>query len=266
MGIFKKNLTKRFTKRLTCDILRCMNTGDLIKKYRKQNRLTQDEVALELGFSKAYVSAVENGRKTISFKQLLKFAALLDIPSAEIQKTRRGISKKVNTSQDSFDELIQAKENLERFLAEQGLATPSGDIIMVPVVGKVPAGAPLSTYEDAVDLAESQFPVPLNEVRHNRCFFLRVFGDSMIDVGIVEGDLVLIDPEDNDISGVGRVMAVEVDGEVTLKTVVRLDDRNLRLIPENKRYAPIEVNLKKQKVKIIGATLPFMARWNPNLK
>ena len=87
----------------------------------------------------------------------------------------------------------------------------------------------------------------------------------MIDIGIHEGDLVLVDPEDREISGVGRVMAIEVDGEVTLKTVLRLDDKKIRLVPENSRYAPIEVNLKRQRVRIIGAILPFMARWNSKL-
>jgi SOS-response transcriptional repressor LexA len=256
---------KRFTKRLTCDILAIVNIPELIKFYRKKKGMTLDELGSELGFSKAYLSRVENGKKTISFKQLLKIAAIIEIPSAEIQKLQRRKTKDKMLAQDSFEDLLKAKENLERFLAGQGLTPASSDIVMVPVVGKIRAGTPLDTYEDILDIAESQFPVPVSEVKHNQCFFLKVFGDSMIDAGISDGDLVLINPEDTEISGIGRIMAVEIDGEVTLKTVVRLNERKLRLIAENSRYAPIEVDIKKQKVRLIGATLPFMARWNPRL-
>lgn len=228
--------------------------------------MTQDDLASELGFSKAYLSAIENGKKTISFRQLLKFAAALDIPSSEIQKLKGSSGKGLSDTGDSFDELLKARENLDRFLKEQGLMEASREIVMVPVVGRVPAGTPLYSYDDAVELSESSFPVPLTEVKHERCFFLRVFGDSMIDAGIHEGDLVLINPEDVAISGIGRVMAVEVDSEVTLKTVVRLNDRKIRLVPENARYAPIEVDMKRQRVRIIGSALPFMARWNDRLR
>ena len=241
-----------------------MNPGELIRKYRKIRSLTQEALAFELNVSKAYISSVENGQKSISLNQLLKFASALDIPSREIDCIRKGKGG-ADSKKCEFDELIRAKENLEKFLSEQGMTGGGTDVRMVPVVGEIPAGTPLDTFEDAVDLAQSHFPVPVGEVRHSRCFFLKVSGDSMIDIGIHEGDLVLVDPEDREISGVGRVMAIEVDGEVTLKTVLRLDDKKIRLVPENSRYAPIEVNLKRQRVRIIGAILPFMARWNSKL-
>lgn len=256
---------KRFTTEFTYGIQHDMETGKLIKKYRKLRNLTQEALAFELKVSKAYISAIENDQKSVSLNQLLKFASALDIPSSEIDRARK--EKQSTASSDSeFDQLIRAKENLEKFLQERGLVSDITKVSMIPVVGAIPAGTPIYTFEDAVDIAESHFPVPSTEIKHSRCFFLRVSGDSMIDIGIHENDLVLVDPEDREISGIGRVMAIEVDSEVTLKTVVRLDDKRLRLVPENSRYAPFEVILKKQRVKIIGAILPFMARWNPNLR
>jgi len=242
-----------------------MNAGELIHLYRKKKDMTQDELANRLGVSKAYISVVENGLKAVSLTQLLKFSEVLDIPASEIDRIRKARTKGSEKGKEEFEGLLRAKENLERFLAERGYGVSSGNILMLPVVGKIPAGAPLVTYEDALDISKEFFPVPSSEVRHGRCFFLKVVGDSMVDFGINEGDLVLIDPEDREVGGVGRVMAIEVNGEITLKTVVRIDDRRLRLISENARYAPVEVDMKKKPVRIIGTVLPFMARRNLNI-
>jgi repressor LexA len=136
---------------------------------------------------------------------------------------------------------------------------------MIPVVGRIPAGTPLVTYDDVVKNSKESIPVPVKEVRHAQCYFLEVVGDSMIDFGINDGDLVLIDPEDHEVGGVGRVMAVETKDGITLKTVVRVNEHTLRLISENARYAPTEVDLTKETVRIVGCVLPFMARRNPKL-
>ena len=242
-----------------------METGDLIRRFRKSKGWTQSELAFELGVTKAYISAVETDSKTLSLNQLLKFASALDIPSHEIDKIRLGKKRKVPSSSGEFEELIKAKDNLNRFLAEMGLAKETSETMMLPVVGEIPAGTPVLNFEDAHDLAEDEIPILKKEVRHSRCFFLKVRGDSMIDVGIHENDLVLIDPEDTQIGGRGRVMAVYIDDEVTLKTVLRLSETSVRLIPENSRYAPIEADIKKRRVRIIGAVLPFMIRWNKKL-
>lgn len=242
-----------------------METGDLIRRFRKSKNWTQSELAFELGVTKAYISAVETDSKTLSLNQLLRFAAALEIPSHEIDKIRLSKKRKAPFASGEFEELIKAKDNLNRFLDEMGMAKETSETMMLPVVGKIPAGTPVLNFEDAHDLAEDEIPILKKEVRHSRCFFLKVRGDSMIDIGINENDLVLIDPEDTQIGGRGRVMAVYVDDEVTLKTVLRLSETRVRLIPENTRYAPMEVDMKKRRVRIIGAVLPFMIRWNSKL-
>lgn len=242
-----------------------MKTGDLIRKYRKAREWTQSELAFELGVTKAYISAVENDSKALSLNQLLRFAGHLDIPSKEIDKIRIGNKKNEPSSGSEFDDLIQAKDNLDRFLSEMGMSKTISKTVMLPVVGEIPAGIPVLNFEDAYDIAEDQIPISTTHIRHSGCFFLKVRGDSMIDVGIEENDLVLIDPEDNKIHGKGRVMAVYIDDEVTLKTVLRLSDSKVRLIPENTRYAPIEVSMKTKRVRIIGAVLPYMIRFNKNI-
>ncbi|MCD6218196.1 helix-turn-helix domain-containing protein [bacterium] len=242
-----------------------MEAGDLIRRFRKSKGWTQNELAFELGVTKAYISAVENDTKALSLNQLLRFATALEIPSKEIDRIRIGKKRKAPSSSGEFEELIKAKDNLNRFLTEMGMAKETSETMMLPVVGVIPAGTPVLNFEDAHDLADEEIPILKKEVRHSRCFFLKVRGDSMIDIGIHENDLVLIDPEDTQIGGRGRVMAVYIDNEVTLKTVLRLSETRVRLIPENTRYAPMEVDMKKKRVRIIGAVLPFMIRWNEKL-
>jgi len=242
-----------------------MTIGELIREYRRMKGMTQEELASKLDCSKAYICAVESGSKTISVNQAKKFAKALGIPPAELQDRLKLAIKEPVGSKEAYEELLRAKENLDKFLENFGYHMSTDRVLMLPVLGKIPAGVPLATFDDLREITDEFFPVPSNEVKNEHCFFLKVSGDSMVDIGILEGDLVLVDPEDNEIYGVGRVMAVEVSGEVTLKTVVRLDDTTIRLLPENKRYGPIEIDMRKKHVRIIGAALPFMARRNPHL-
>ncbi len=242
-----------------------MKAGTLIKRYRNAKDWTQDELAYEMGVSKAYISAVENDAKPLSLKQFLRFGSALGIPSREIEDVQHRKKKLVQSADGEFDEILKAKDNLDRFLAEIGMSTDSSEIQMLPLVGEIPAGTPLLNFADAQDLATERIPVLKRNIGHSECFFLKVRGDSMIDAGIEPDDLILIDPEDTEISGIGRVMAVFIDDEITLKTVVRLSARSIRLVPENSRYAYMEVDLNKKRVRIIGVVLPYMIRFNKNL-
>jgi len=242
-----------------------VNVGELIREYRTRRNWTQSELAFELDVSKGYISNIENDSKSLSLNQLLKFASVLDIPSTEIDKVRDKERNK-EASNGEFEELLKAKENLERFLSERGMKGSTSTVYMLPVVGKIPAGRAVITFEDAYQQAETQIPVQKSQVKHSRCFFLKVFGDSMIDVGINEGDLVLIDPDDREIGGRGRVMAVLVNDEVTLKTVLRLTETLIRLVPENSRYAYRDIDAGAERVRIIGAVQPFMIRMNEKIR
>ena len=248
-------------------ILPYMNTGELILLYRRKRRMTQEALAREIDATKAYISAVEKGSKTISDKQLWRLAKILRIPEHKVRGVQIGKAfAKVGSGFDyDIDEVLNAKKNLERFLSAHGHGGSPKEVIWLPVVGKIPAGTPLASYEDAMEASEEMFPVPSSETRHSRCFFLQATGDSMIEIGIADGDYVLIDPEERDVGGIGRVMAVDIDGEVTLKTVVRINAHELMLVSENKRYAPKTVDMKKKPVMIIGLVLPFMAKRNPKL-
>lgn len=103
----------------------------------------------------------------------------------------------------------------------------------VPLVGRIAAGTPILAEEDI----EQIFPLPTEFVGNDPVFMLRVKGDSMIDAGIFDGDLVVVrrQPDANE----GDLVAALVDDEeATVKRFHREAGRVV-LIPENRAYEPM---------------------------
>ncbi|HEX6548130.1 MAG TPA: transcriptional repressor LexA [Candidatus Dormibacteraeota bacterium] len=103
--------------------------------------------------------------------------------------------------------------------------------VAIPVVGHVAAGSPILAEENI----EEHVAIS-NQFAQEGWFFLRVRGDSMIDAGILDGDLVLVRPQPT--AENGQIVVAMVDGEATCKRLDRRDG-TIRLLPENDRYEPI---------------------------
>lgn len=104
--------------------------------------------------------------------------------------------------------------------------------IDVPIIGKVTAGSPIL----AVENIEDTYPIPLNLVEGNEVFLLKVQGESMIDAGILDGDLVLVKEQVNVENG--DIIVALLDEEATIKRFYKEKD-NIRLQPENQFMEPI---------------------------
>jgi repressor LexA len=113
-------------------------------------------------------------------------------------------------------------------------APPRPDRHELPLVGRVAAGAPILSEGHV----EARYAVDPALFRPRADFLLRVEGDSMIEAGILDGDLIAVHrtPEAFD----GQIVVARVDGEITVKRLRRRHDR-LLLLPENPAHAPIEV-------------------------
>ena len=110
-----------------------------------------------------------------------------------------------------------------------------GTVVWVPVAGQVAAGVPISPAEPR----EDRLPLPREVVGGGTLFALRVVGDSMIGVGIVDGDWVVIREQAE--AENGEVVAALIDGvevEGTVKTL-KLADGHRWLMPQNPAYTPI---------------------------
>ncbi|QKF52712.1 transcriptional repressor LexA [Pseudomonas graminis] len=111
---------------------------------------------------------------------------------------------------------------------------PRPQMLDIPVLGRVAAGAPIGPDLDHHDT----FTLDSRTFMRVPDYLLRVNGDSMIDDGIFDGDLVgiLQSAEARD----GQIIVARLDGEVTIKRLERGDD-HLRLLPRNPAYQPIIV-------------------------
>lgn len=103
----------------------------------------------------------------------------------------------------------------------------------IPVVGRVTAGIPIL----AVENIEDTYPVPIDIVEGHDFFMLKVQGESMIDAGILDGDLVLVQEQRTAQNG-DIVVALVDDEEATIKRFFKEKDR-IRLQPENQFMEPI---------------------------
>ena len=113
--------------------------------------------------------------------------------------------------------------------------SPMPETIVVPVLGKVAAGAPITAQENV----EGEFVLPASFSRASDGFMLRVQGDSMIEAAILDGDLIVVRPQKT--ANNGEIVVAMLDGEATVKRFYREGGR-VRLQPENQTMAPIYTN------------------------
>jgi len=104
----------------------------------------------------------------------------------------------------------------------------------VPLVGRVTAGLPIL----AVENIEDHLVLPQSLLGQDDCFCLRVQGESMIEAGIYDGDIVVIRQQDS--ADNGEIVVALVEDEATLKRIF-YEDGHVRLQPENSTMAPIIV-------------------------
>lgn len=120
----------------------------------------------------------------------------------------------------------------------------------VPIIGTVAAGVPIMAQENI----DGYFPVPVNYLKNNNTFMLKISGDSMIKAGIFNNDLVLVSQqstaEDNEI-----VIAL-LDESATCKRFFK-EKEFIRLQPENDAYSPIMVKDVQILGKVIGLFRTF---------
>ncbi len=133
------------------------------------------------------------------------------------------------------DEREVKKEEPEQRIVSANLREQEA-VIDVPVVGRVAAGMPITAEENI----ESTFPVPKQYASDN-CYMLRVKGESMINAGIMDGDLILVQSQNT--AENGDIVVATIDGfeyEATVKTFYKEKD-HIRLQPENDTMSPILV-------------------------
>ena len=140
----------------------------------------------------------------------------------------------------------RAIELLDRAVgAVKDAVTPSG----LPLVGQVAAGSPILAEENIEDYVS----VPDIAGGGDGEYLLRIRGDSMKNVGIMEGDFVVVRPQDT--ADDGEIVVALVGEEATVKRFFREDD-HVRLQPENDAYEPI----RSRDAKVLGRVVGVLRR------
>lgn len=125
-----------------------------------------------------------------------------------------------------------------------GAGSSVSDVVEIPIVGRVAAGTPILAEENI----EDTFPIPARFAAGGVNYMLKVRGESMIEAGIMDGDLILVQKTED--AHNGEIVVAMIDGfesEATVKTFYKEAD-HIRLQPENHTMSPILV----KDVKIMG--------------
>lgn len=119
----------------------------------------------------------------------------------------------------------------------------------IPIIGRVAAGAPVLATENIEDYCE----LPPGFFSPSADYLLRVTGDSMRDVGILDGDLLAV--HNTQTASDGQIVVARIDDAVTVKRLKRSGQHTLKLLPENPDYDPIVVDLRHTEVAIEGISV-----------
>lgn len=197
-----------------------MTLGDRIRSRREELRMSQEELATRLGYkSRSTIAKIESGENDLTQSKIVAFAEALST-------TARWL-----LDYDDSDTTLPPGAHHPQFKK-------------VPMLGYAAAGQPLE------DLNQD---TPYYDVdnKYNVDFCITIRGDSMINAGINDGDIVFIKsmPEVPN----GRIACVEIDNEkVCLKRFYKSAD-GIMLVSENPKYPPIQLNrFNCQSVKILG--------------
>lgn len=183
---------------------------DRIKSRRTELGLTVEELAHKMGYKdKSSISKIENGKADIPQSKIAAFADALQTTPAYLMGWEEKPEPKKPTIPPGFEPMPKMKK--------------------IPLIGSIACGEPITAEQNI----EKMVDVPENI----RCdFSLTCHGDSMVDAGIHDKDVVYIriQPEVEN----GEIAAVRIDGEATLKRVY-YNPGTLTLMPANPAYAPM---------------------------
>ena len=139
--------------------------------------------------------------------------------------------------------------------ASRGIRLP--DSQGIPIVGRVAAGNPILAEENIEDYCD----LPPSFFKPAADYFLKVQGDSMIEVGILDGDLLAV--HSTPVANTGDIVVARIEDEVTVKRLGKTAQQHLiELLPENPDYEPIKVDLREQVFAIEGLSVGVLRRGN----
>jgi len=212
-----------------------MTSGERIKKLRERLGLTQSEFARKLNYPPAYIYQIEKGIRNPGLSVLKRISETFNISISELIGEKEEFI--ITEDDESFLKKIIARltpEEKEKVL-KSIYRLKKIPLIEIPILGYVSAGEPLE-LEDILEPIDT-VTIPEDESR-NVSFGLFVKGDSMKDLGIEDGDILLVNANSQVESG--SLVIAMIDDKATFKRLKRINGKVL-LEPANEKYEPIEL-------------------------
>lgn len=137
--------------------------------------------------------------------------------------------------------------------ASRGIRIVEEQQLGLPIIGRVAAGEPILAQEHVEDYCQ----MPANWFKPSADFLLEVHGESMINIGIMDGDLIAVHKAET--ARNGQIVVARVEDEVTVKRYQKTRNK-VTLFAENDDFDPIEVNLKESNFAIEGLYVGVIRR------
>lgn len=241
--------------------------GTLLRNLRLRRGLSQFDLASASGINNSYLSRIENGERRPSPKILKKFSEILQFPYDELVVTSGILSEEFVRStpashQPTADTTTVALQQLINSLQKQGmqmggafgginpLTQSAPQRRSVPIFDTVPSG--MLKEANVVEAFDEMEKLVLTEdelAYDPRAFALVVKGDSMIDSGILDGDIVIVSPSTP--VGPGEIGVVQINRRTTTVKKIYIEEKGVMLQPANSNYKPQIISYPDE-VEILG--------------
>lgn len=205
-----------------------MRIGDNIKYLREKSNMSQVDLANLLGITDKAVSTWENGTRIPRIGMIEKISSIFNVPKSQI-----------------LDAELQDKKPLASNLA------PLPKMKKIPLVGTIACGQPILAEENITDYIDLPGHIKAD-------YALSCKGDSMINAGINDGDIVYIRKQETVENGqIAAVLVEDGNTEATLKRFY-FSGNTVMLNAENPAYAPlVYVGAEIENVHVIGLAVAF---------
>ena len=203
---------------------------------------TRAEIAAELGFKSA--NAAEEHLKALQRKGAIEITA----------GTSRGIRLTGNFGGPATGAAAPRQAARANVEFDDMPAVPAGMLVSLPLIGRVAAGSPILAQETL----ETTYSVDPNLFSAKPDFLLKVRGESMRDIGIMDGDLLAVKKTDS--ARNGQVVVARIGNDVTVKTY-RKTGSKIELLPENPDFKVITVT-EEDDFALEGLAVGLMRTWH----
>lgn len=221
--------------------------GENIRKIRKAQNISINNLAKKAGISLGYLSDLENNKFTNPTLDKIKLIANALGTTVDELFTTTATKKDI----DDWDSKLDIQQLAKESTVYDSINVNKSNITNIPILGTVRAGEPILAQENITGYNPVLKSILCTEKNY---FYLRVQGDSM-NQEFNEGDLLLI--EQTDYIENGDIAVVLIDGQdATVKKVIK-NENMITLIPmsTNPKYVPHMYDVIKDEIKIIGKVI-----------